>query len=686
MPYDRRVRPVAMGYSLSEVTVPQDLVFSQQSLEKLDLKAKFARHHITEDFQIKELLVRLPKRGGNAKINPQSDKVAYDKWIIDLNIATQIDRKLIEFLKVEAVQIFIKHKEARKALQRHLERLRELEAEKYQQQTAASEQERDELLERLHAALLELDNSVIKTLNDCLDQINFLNEKIGKLQQQKENIYTNLGKDVVNLFDKPECKLNGKNIFAIDKTLPPEVQKAKQLQLGQAFQDNIIPVHQKINQNKIAQQKIQLQRETSQKKLEMMQEGKGAGKGELLGVIKELVTTEGEAMSEEDKKAEKQKLVEEVKGFVKAKQAENEDIDQFENYVPALNVVPIGGSVYAPDSEELKELKGQQQNIDAELGDLDTIESEIERLEKAISAYQDDPHAVVDLSTIKTETERKKEEEKAEIEAIQKDWAGEKNVEYGPPTFTTHLRKMGYEGTEELSGNIGEKAQKIVENMVKKQILKEKKQKLKVKIEKFEEDAKKMEVLNNVGQNTDWIKMKDELVKKNKHKIEEITKMIKELNKESEALNREGEALSENFQENIVRAVSHLNDHDAELAVKAAKVKGSPEAAEAGAMAQIVREQLTKNPAFIHEAGVQLAACDAAIVQCAGQIADCQTLAANTVLQANAARSAMLSECGAAGAAMAASPSSATIAALSAQIQTKSTQDTVVRALRPLGG
>ncbi|MBS0287427.1 MAG: hypothetical protein JSR17_09030 [Proteobacteria bacterium] len=663
----RRAPPVALGYLLSEITIPQDFAFSQQSLEKLDIKAKSARHHITEDLQIKELLLRLPKQGLNSKLNPQSDKAAYDKWIVDLNISTLIDRKLIEFLNQEAIQIFRRHQEAKMTALHHRDLMLKKLAEKLQQQDSDYEKERDAMLQRLYDTLSQLDNSVIKLLEDCVNQINFLNDKIEKINKQKEMIYQNLGSDVLKTFG---------NVFRLDPNLPPEKQAAIKQELGQAFNNEIIPLHNELNQHEDNEKKIKLQREKSSKVLNMMAHGKDSPAEDMLDVLHELVTPVQEG-DQEDFRERAQKLVD----------AKQEELNkQLEVYDPRVDMPPILTSedktmtdeeyqkIRYQVNPEVEREKQRQKEIEDEEKQVAELMHEVERLAAATEAKQLNPDSPVNIDALETETDRRKaeeqrrkEEEAKALAELQANW--DTNVEYGPPTFHEHLTNKYDVELPLITGVMDEKLQIEIENMVKKDKLEQQKKQLKEKLAQFQDKAKDVKEAKEVLElkKAKILNIKDKLVQKNPDKVERLNQQIKDQEEELIALNENMLKLQEKLQIKVAKLYSLCDPTSPAL-----------DAAQAAAMAADVRAGLNQHPNFGKSAQEQIRACEASVEECEEQIKACQRAAADAMEKVAHARVELISECEVAGASASAGTSpNPRIEELSAMVQARSAGDVV---------
>ncbi len=260
---------VTMSYDLSTITVPKEMQQAHASLNRFQTRTHKPIQFLMDDAQLRNLLVNVwPKLNATVSLNPLVDKGAYDKYLMDLRVASIIDKKLMDFLKREAVEIF-RHIETNKAnLIKHLEHVKAKEEESRRRQDEAFLREKEQLLASLNLALTNIDVDLSKIFADCHSQIKFLQGRIENIQQQKRMVYHQVGQEVSKIFNDDAFKVNGKPIFEIDPSLPPEERKELETKLGEHFSEEVIPLHQELNEVDKQYARVVKERAKAEKALE----------------------------------------------------------------------------------------------------------------------------------------------------------------------------------------------------------------------------------------------------------------------------------------------------------------------------------------------------------------------------------------------------------------------------------
>ncbi len=637
---DARSPSVTLGYSLNAFAIPRELTLAHSSLSEFG-KQGFTKSLLLTDPQMKQLLAHFPKAGKSAEITSLINKVEYDKQILDLQLAANIDRKLIELLKEEALKIFIGHQKARKARLEHIERLRANVADELQLQDEAYLKEKEALLQQLYNSIQELDASVIKSLEDNFKQIQFLQQQIGRIEKQKEEIYHNLGNKLTTLFDKPEYKVNGKNIFEIDPRFTEEEKKSKKTEMGKIFNDNVVPLHQEITKVKAQQAQLESQHEVAKQNINEMETvvdeakklTKTSSAKDILSVMKGMVTQKNIPSKEEVSSS--------VASLFKKSHADLAALFKDDEPVP-----PIGATVEQPD-DETTSLSDEGDGLDSEVKEIDDIMNDLE-----MASDSDDNKEGNAANT---------DEANNSPEEIE-----EEPVQFGPITVDQHFRNLGYRG-DLLVGNIDNKTRLLIENNLKKDQLREKKENLRNKIEQVEIQIAQA-LSDPDGKNEIFIKAKEALLQRMQGKLDELRAETKVVNQNRNKLQEEVNSLEEKFRLNLAK-IESLKTYEEEQ-----REKIDPASAGVVEMAAMVHKALNENPDFNKTEALHLKACDDAKAACEAGIAQCGAMAAQTIAQANEARAAIAGEYQAvAGAAMAMNVNPQ-IQALLTNIQTVSTQ------------
>lgn len=182
-------------------------------------------------------------------------EIEFQKYLIDLKVASTLDKRLIDFLKEQALTVFLQKQNEIKSLLMHIARTKEEEEKKRFAQGSHYLEERQKFLDTLILQVSSLDQLILSELDNCLKQIEHLDNKIKSIQFKKAKLVEDLRNELIPFFDLPENKVNGKNILATDN---PEDQKG--------FINEIVSKHGKIKemQDKIqalGHEEIQLEQE-----------------------------------------------------------------------------------------------------------------------------------------------------------------------------------------------------------------------------------------------------------------------------------------------------------------------------------------------------------------------------------------------------------------------------------------
>ncbi len=573
----------------------------------------------------------VPLSSISKSLNPLVNKADYDKYLLDLILAGNIDKKIIEILQKEAIEIFRNHQQAKEAILAHLREIRSKTLDRLQSQDEAYMREKEAALQKLQALLSELDSSVIKSLENCLSQINILQDKQRKIEKQKEAIYENLGQDIAYFFNKPEYNINGKNPFKINKNLPLDVQKGMERQIGKVFNQELAPLNDQIHQLDDKVGKIELKREISNKKLKAVELEK-------LDKIDTLTQEAPNAMldamkvfaKQDDTQEEDQRSINEI-----AKAADEQFNDNYNEDTPLFPLIVDGEPIYDVDPEVLT-LTDENKDLSEEDNAMTLLYKQLEEAE-----------AIINQSANRVSEQNQGQDQSQ---------SQEEEVQFGPPSFDEHLHKLGYKGAV-IRGNIDEKSVRLIENKVMRQELKEKKEKLKDKIEKLEKNIEEIKKLGIIS--FPMVLHLKELAKIERKKYEKENQKLEQIKQEAEQLKEEKQELIQKFDLTVAKLVSSIDYINSEMNQDVSQVTdfAMPAAGEitaAGASSSVtadvvklgaqIRAGLDQNPDFMKKAAAQIGACDAAQMECATQIAGCQAMARELVDSAIIARKAIAGE------------------------------------------
>ncbi len=262
--YRRRVSPV-LSFEQPHIKGLEEALKSDEQ-HKILLNPFFQGKGWRDDhalvLQIKEI-----KRANNFKIsnllNPLDDKEAYDKYIMDLKIAALIDRKFIELLQKEALNIFLAHKKAKEEFLADLEeKARKAEEEALRQGGLPNKEI------NLSPLLTEFDEQIIKSLEKCMEHLRFLHGKSAEIEKEKVKIYAKVGEDLYQHFENKARENGRQNIL---KDIPPEekkdamtalgkltIEKKEEIKAIQQDQKELADIDEKIEENH-AQEKVVLE-------------------------------------------------------------------------------------------------------------------------------------------------------------------------------------------------------------------------------------------------------------------------------------------------------------------------------------------------------------------------------------------------------------------------------------------